>query len=176
MRGRAGGLSIILQRFRTVAQFLMALCDHALHVGIGWQHVLEIRECRLVVAGVERDVSGQIEKIGLLFRDSALVQNGSGGRDVFTSLLHFAPADGNPRPRMGPPEIPEILAIGRKIRLLEPGIVASFVPGVGGTPVAGIETDAAQFVGGFAGVIEIPGRQEIVVGVAVGLLGAPALH
>ena len=173
--GRIGSLPVILLRLRPVAQLLVALPDQALNERIGRIYGLKIGERRLIVASIKCDVTGQTTEIRLLRGDAALVQNGLGSTDIFAGLLHFAAADGDPRPRVRPPEIPEILAIRWDVRLLQPGFVASLIPGISGIPVSGFETDSTQFVSHFAGVVEIRRREVKVVGAAVGLLGALAV-
>ena len=57
---------------------------------------------------------------------------------------------------MLPSKIPQVSAVGRDVGLVQAGIVTAPVPLLGLIEVAGIQTDAGELVGHFAGIEEIP--------------------
>ena len=146
MGGEGHHLLVVVHRRRLVAELLVRLRDQAEDERIVLVALRELGQRRLVVAAVEGHVADEVGKERRLVGVGARVERGLGRGHVFPGHRLVAPARGQPRLRVLPPELPQVLAGRRDVRLLQPRLVAALVPGLGRRVVAGLEAHAGELV------------------------------
>src|ERR1035441_5279273 len=147
MRVDGQDLAVIVQRLRSISGFLVGLRQQTQYEWVLLIALLQLRNRRLVVAEVERDITAEVGIETRLVGIVALVQYRFGRVQV---LLRFFPpswlSDTDTRQRALPSELPQVLLGRAHVGLAQRSEVPALVPLKSVVRVARFEIDAGEFI------------------------------